>query len=160
MKVYIRNQQRLIKVNQQKITSLLRKALHLLGLHRVELSIFLVNDRRMRILNRQYRGVDSTTDVLSFPQNDNPPLPPFTKGGLGGITKLGYLKSNIVLGDIVINLHKAKRQAAEDTLTFNEELRWLLIHGLLHLIGYEHEKSGYDEKKMRRKERELLNALE
>ncbi|MEW6417976.1 MAG: rRNA maturation RNase YbeY [Nitrospirota bacterium] len=153
MKVYIKNQQRLIKVNQHRIRNLIKKVLHLLGLHKAELSILLINDRRMRMLNHQYRGIDRTTDVLSFPQN--PPLPPFTKGGMGGL-----LTQNFVLGDIIINLHQAKRQAAEHGLTFNEELRWLLIHGLLHLIGYEHEKGGYDEKKMRRKERELLNALE
>ena len=84
MKVYIKNQQRLIKVNQQRIRSLLKKILRLLGLHKAELSILFVNDRRMRILNRQYRGVDKTTDVLSFPLN--PPLPPFTKGGIGGLS--------------------------------------------------------------------------
>ena len=65
----------------------------------------------------------------------------------------------IPLGDIVINLHQAKRQASEHGLTFTEELRWLLIHGLLHLIGYDHEKGGYDEKKMRRKEKELLSKI-
>jgi len=65
----------------------------------------------------------------------------------------------IPLGDIVINIHQAKRQAAEHSLTFNEELRWILIHGLLHLTGYDHEKGGYDEKKMRRKEKELLSKI-
>jgi len=100
------------------------------------------------ILNRQYRGIERATDVLSFPQIE------FS-------SQLSALNSQrFVLGDIVINLHQAKRQAAEHGLTFNEELRWLLIHGLLHLIGYEHEKSRYDEKKMRRKERKLLKALE
>jgi probable rRNA maturation factor len=99
----------------------------------------------MRMLNRLYRGINRTTDVLSFPMiNEKWPLS----------------TSHLLLGDIIINLHQAKRQAAEHDLTFNEELRWLLIHGLLHLIGYEHEKSRYHEKKMRRKERELLNALE
>jgi rRNA maturation RNase YbeY len=66
---------------------------------------------------------------------------------------------NYVLGDIVINLHQAKRQATEHRLTFNEELGWLLIHGLLHLIGYDHEKSRYQKNKMRVKEKELLDAL-
>ncbi|MEW6214325.1 MAG: rRNA maturation RNase YbeY [Nitrospirota bacterium] len=159
MKVYIKNQQRLIKVNQHRIRRDLKKTLRLLGLNRAELSVLFVNDRRMKILNRQYRGIDRTTDVLSFPQQENPPLPPFTKGGHGGITKLGYLKSNIVLGDIVINLHQTKRQAAEHGLTFNEELRQLMIHGLLHLIGYDHEKSRYHKSKMESKGRELLKAL-
>jgi probable rRNA maturation factor len=179
MKVHIKNRQRLIKINQQRIRSLLRKALHLLSPRKAELSILFVNDRRMRILNLQYRGVDRTTDVLSFPQIENPPSPPFNsplskggyrgvKRGRGGVTnskittikEKGYRDMPLPLGDIVINLHRAKRQAAGHGLTFNEELRWLLIHGLLHLIGYEHEKGGYNQKKMRKKERELLNTLE
>jgi probable rRNA maturation factor len=112
----------------------------------------------MRMLNRQYRGIDRTTDVLSFPQQENYKLQ-ITSCKLQN-KEAFQLNSSLVLGDIIINLHQAKRQAAEHDLTFNEELRWLLIHGLLHLIGYEHEKSRYHEKKMRRKERELLNALE
>jgi len=64
-----------------------------------------------------------------------------------------------VLGDIVINLHKAERQAAEYGLTLNEELRRLLIHGLLHLTGYEHEKGGYAERKMKDKTRYLLARI-
>ena len=159
MKVYIKNRQRRIKVNQKRIISHLRKALSLLGLHNAEVSILLVNDRRMKELNLRYRGLDNTTDVLSFPQIDNPPLPPFIKGGRGGIMNSECLTADIVLGDIVINLHKAKRQAVERDLTFNEELSWLLIHGLLHLIGYDHEKRRCFRNKMESKERELLSAL-
>ena len=159
MKVYIKNQQRLIKVNQQRITRLLTKALRLLGLHGAELSIFFVNDIRMRILNREYRGVDRTTDVLSFPQNDNAFSPHFNKGGLGGITNSERSMLNFILGDIVINLHKANRQAMEYGTTLNEELKRLLIHGLLHLIGYDHEMGKYAERKMQKKTKEILNQL-
>jgi probable rRNA maturation factor len=159
MKVYIENRQRRIQVSQQKIENLLRKALRLLRLPEAELSILLVNDRRMRMLNSQYRGIDRTTDVLSFPQCENPPLPPFTKGGRRGITNSRFTIHESVLGDIVINLHKAERQAAEYGLTLNEELKRLLIHGLLHLAGYDHEKGGYAEKKMRDKTRDLLARL-
>jgi rRNA maturation RNase YbeY len=113
----------------------------------------------MRILTRRYRGVDSTTDVLSFPQDGNPPSPPFTKGGVRGVMSAQFRTPNVILGDIVINLHQAKRQAAEHGYTFNEELRLLIIHGLLHLIGYDHEKSRYQRNKMRAKEKELLHAL-
>lgn len=101
----------------------------------------------MRILNHQYRGVDRTTDVLAFPQIE-------TK-----IPNLELKPQNFILGDIVINLHKAKRQAIEYGITFNTEVKKLLIHGILHLIGYDHEKGGYPEKKMRRKERELFEKI-
>jgi probable rRNA maturation factor len=146
MKVYIENRQRRIKVSQQRIGNLLRKALRLLRLHEAELSVLLVNDRRMRILNRQYRGIDRTTDVLSFPQ--------MTKA------QSSKLKAqSCLLGDIVINLHKAERQAAEYGLPLNEELKRLLIHGLLHLTGYDHEKGRYAERKMKDKTRYLLARL-
>jgi len=99
----------------------------------------------MKLLNRRYRGVDKTTDVLSFPQ----------------IEKLTPALStqHFVLGDIVINVQRAKRQAEEQGHTLYEELKRLMIHGLLHLIGYDHEKSRYQRNKMRAKERELLDAL-
>jgi probable rRNA maturation factor len=101
----------------------------------------------MRVLNRTYRGVDRTTDVLSFPQTEQ------------GIRNPEPGTQNPILGDIVINLHKTERQAQEYGHSFYEELNRLLIHGLLHLIGYDHEKAGYDEKKMKMKERELLRVL-
>lgn len=114
-------------------------------------------------MNRQYRGIDRTTDVLSFPQCENAPLRPFAKGGRGGITNSRFTPPQAdhdsVLGDIVINLHTAERQAAEYGLTLNEELRRLLVHGLLHLAGYDHEKGRYAERKMKDKTRDLLTGL-
>jgi len=111
-------------------------------------------------LNEQYRGVESTTDVLSFPQISD----------LGSHhLKLNQIKSGhsafriphseFVLGDIIINLHKARRQATEYNQNFYEELKRLLIHGLLHLINYDHEKSRRHKKIMESKEKELLAGL-
>ena len=145
MKVYIKNHQRLIKVNRQRIKRQLRKALQLLRLHKAELSILFVNDERMKQLNEQYRGVESTTDVLSFPQIE--------------IQNLKFKTQNFILGDIVINLHRARRQAAEYNLGFYDELKRLLIHGLLHLIHYDHETSKHQKQKMKAKEKELLEEL-
>ncbi len=102
----------------------------------------------MRVLNRQYRGIDRTTDVLSFPQEDSVSFKDLSP------------ECEIVLGDIVINLHKAERQARENGLTFQEELKRLLVHGLLHLLGYDHEKGGNAERKMREKSRRLLKELD
>ncbi len=110
----------------------------------------------MRILNNEYRGVNRSTDVLSFPQEEN-----FRICKKVSRVKLSTFKNqtSLILGDIVINLHQAKRQAKEHGLTFNEELKRLLIHGLLHLIGYDHERGWDDEKKMKKKEKELLTKL-
>lgn len=99
----------------------------------------------MKKLNRLYRGVEGTTDVLSFPIYES--LSEMPHGG------------EFLLGDIVINLHAAARHSAEHGVTLAEEVRRLLIHGFLHLLGYDHEKSSYHAKKMRRRERELRDAL-
>jgi probable rRNA maturation factor len=115
------------------------------------------------MLNCQYRGIDRTTDVLSFPQNSAEELK--SRGAVVSFRvpcrTSGLQTSHRIfpLGDIVINLHKAERQAAEYGLTLNEELKRLLIHGLLHLTGYDHEKGVYAERKMREKTRHMLAKL-
>jgi len=109
-----------------------------------EISILLAGDGRMRKLNRLYRGKDRTTDVLSFPQ--------VAGGGR-------YDAFPCPLGDIVISLPQARRQAKEHGATFYEELARLLIHGLLHLLGYDHEKNAYQARKMRKLEQELFDGI-
>ncbi len=118
-------------------------------LGRLEVSVLLVNDAGMRRLNHLYRGIDRTTDVLSFPLI-NPTRPPLDlRGGVEGL----------LLGDIVISLPQTKRQAEEYGATFDRELSRLLIHGLLHLLGHDHEKSSYRAAKMRRLEAELAEVV-
>lgn len=150
MPVLISNRQR-----PAGLYSASRKVLSLLGLAEAELSILLVDDKKMRQLNFAYRGADKTTDVLSFPQISE-------KWEIGN-EKLNKRKkmiksstSHFLLGDVVINLQAAKRQASEHGLSLTEEIRWLLVHGILHLMGYDHEKSKYAGRKMRTKEKELL----
>jgi len=128
----------------------------LLGLKDAELSILFVNDRQMKELNHKYRGIDRTTDVLSFPQ-----MSYSVKRKALSVKSYDAINAQrtTLLGDVVINLQAAKRQAPEHGLSFTGELRWLLIHGILHLIGYDHERSKYAERKMRTKERELLGYL-
>jgi probable rRNA maturation factor len=104
----------------------------------------------MKELNRVYRSLDRTTDILSFPLYNS--MKDIRKG-------LKTLPGGTLLGDIVINLHRAAEQAKEDGNTFYEELTFLLIHGLLHLIGYDHEVNVYQAGKMRKKELELIDAL-
>jgi len=85
-------------------------------------SVALITDDRMKELNRFFRGKDSTTDVLSFPHEPDEFDPD---------------KSN--LGDIVISAEQAQKQAGENGLSLDAEIRQLLLHGLLHLCGYDHE---------------------
>ena len=104
-------------------------------------AIVLVSDPRMRALNRTYRGKDYATDVLSFITDSSP-------GGKGGIGKPVLP----MLGDVVIARGVAKRQARAAGHPELDELRLLALHGLLHLLGYDHER---DNGRMRRVERRL-----
>jgi probable rRNA maturation factor len=103
-----------------------------------EVTVALVSERRMRVLNRAFRGKDYTTDVLSFPA-DAGDLSPGAEAGLG---------------DIVIASAVAARQAREHGHTAGTELRLLALHGLLHLLGYDHEHAD-DEGRMARAEARL-----
>ncbi len=115
------------------------------ALEHLEVSVLFVNDAGMRRLNHLYRGIDRTTDVLSFPLiSEKPPL---------------HHARQLLLGDIVISLPQAKRQAEEYGTNLNQELARLLVHGLLHLLGYDHEKSSYRAAKMRRLEAELAEVV-
>jgi len=100
----------------------------------------------MTRLNRLHRTLNRTTDVLSFPIYERRAEIPVDRQSL--------------LGDVVINLDAAKRQASLYGLTLYGEVRRLLIHGFLHLLGYDHERNPYQEKEMRRHENELRNTLE
>jgi len=120
----------------------LTKALRYLQLPSSELSVLFVNSRRMRLLNTRYRGLAKDTDVLSFPLMDS-----------------GLQHGPVMLGDIVISVPRALEQAGEFGVPFYDELRRLLVHGLLHLTGYDHEINAYQKKKMEKKEEELLDAI-
>lgn len=127
----------------------------------------------MKALNLMYRGIDRTTDVLSFPQYDSndlrvasnelkgPPLhPPLIKGGhRGGDPSLVTCRSLLPLGDIVINMNRAKAQAEERGISLRKEIKFLLIHGLLHLFGYDHEKNRRQAVRMKKMESELMDIV-
>jgi probable rRNA maturation factor len=116
--------------------------LEALDLGASELSLSLVDDAEMRRLNRSWRGKDRPTDVLSFSLRE---------GEFGRVSS--------ALGDVVISLETAKRQGREHGLTLGEEVNRLLVHGILHLAGYDHEISFREERRMRRKEREMLRRI-
>jgi len=111
-----------------------------------EISILFIDDIEMRVLNKRYRGKDKTTDVLSFSQID----------GYKN-SKLRTLNTELLLGDVVISVETAKRQAKERGHSFNREVLILLTHGILHLLGYDHEGDRKKAVEMRRKEKELMS---
>jgi probable rRNA maturation factor len=110
-------------------------------------AVALVSDRRVRALNRSYRRQDHATDVLSFPAGDSS-----TPARSSLIPDPSSLIPDPFLGDIVIARGVARRQAREAGHSERTELRVLALHGLLHLLGYDHER---DEGRMRRVERRL-----
>lgn len=107
-----------------------------------ELSVALVGDERMRELNRDWRGKDRTTDVLSFSQVEGEDMP----------------EASPMLGDVVVSVDVLRRQAADGGWAVEEELARLLLHGVLHLIGYDHEDEG-DARVMRAEEARVVRDL-
>lgn len=137
--IEIVNQQRKIKLDRKNFSLFAENAVS--KIHEAEnkdITIAFVSDRKIRELNNEFRGKNSTTDVLSFPfeadafDDENP------------------------LGDIVISLEQAQRQAAENNLTLELEVKQLILHGILHLCGYDHET---DSGEMNRLELELREIL-
>ncbi len=120
-----------------------RRALELLGETKAEVCVSLVDDDQIRALNRQYRGKDAATDVLAFAAREGERVP----------------GDEHWLGDIVISLDTARRQARQGGHGLVHELIRLVTHGLLHLLGYDHERSPAEARRMRRKERWLLRML-
>ncbi len=112
-----------------------------------ELTVLLCDDARIRKLNREYRGRDAATDVLSFPQLD----------GDAGV--VGAAGGQELLGDVVISVDAVERQARDGGWSQAEEAARLLLHGLLHLLGYDHERSRGEALRMQAEERRLAAAL-
>lgn len=144
MNIQIENQQKKFPPNRRQIRSTLQKLLRHLGREDGELSVLLVDDEGIREINRRFLNRDRPTNVISFAM---------TEGRHGDITPQ-------LLGDIVISLEAAKREGEANGLTLSESIDFLLIHGLLHLLGYEHEGGKRGEaRRMEEKEDELFFLL-
>ena len=110
-----------------------------------EVSVTFVDDNSIQMLNRDYRGIDAPTDVLSFPQDDE-----------GGFAILQGMPQ--ILGDIVISLQRARDQAAEYGHGVEREVTYLAVHGFFHLLGYDHN-NPHDQSLMRQREEKVLGEL-
>ena len=165
MEILIRNQQSL-PVNQARLIRVAKKLLRVEEFPRpAEVSVLLTTDEQIRQLNRDYRGKDRPTDVLSFQQlEDDVPFgvrwldtalacePPHNKAVSSHRTPRGRsVEEPVILGDVVISVETAARQAAERGRSLDDELSLLVAHGILHLLGYDDEtEEGAEE--MRRHE--------
>jgi probable rRNA maturation factor len=110
------NRQRARKIDTEAWAAFAAKALQAIGNHGSSATIAFVSDKSIRKLNQQFRNLDKATDVLSFPADEDANL-----------------------GDIAISVDTAAAQAKENGLTFEDEIAQLILHGLLHLSGYDHE---------------------
>jgi len=146
MPVHMQSQVRRFMFDQVYLKHSARTILADIGEPAAELGILLVGNQRMRSLNRRYRGKNRTTDVLAFAVREAmvPHAPCLTPN---------------MLGDVVIAVPEAARQAKQGQRSLNEELMVLLIHGILHLCGYDHEGSEKEARRMRRRERMILRSL-
>jgi probable rRNA maturation factor len=130
--VEVVNRQRRLHLDTEAWSTFATRALNAIGKNDSSATIAFVSDKRIRELNRQFRGIDKATDVLSFPAEE---------------------ESN--LGDVAVSVETAATQARENGLTLDKEIAQLILHGLLHLSGYDHETDNGEmnhlELKLRRK---------
>jgi probable rRNA maturation factor len=139
--IEIVNRQRKIQIDCEHWQTFAAKALRVAPVNaRQDLTVVFVSDRAMCEINRTWRGKRGTTDVLSFPAHQNE----FEKA------------AGLNLGDVLISVEQAARQAATNGLSLEEEIAQLILHGLLHLCGYDHE---IDNGKMDRLEVRLRRRL-
>lgn len=129
------------KVPSRALKKIGAAILAVLGQAEAELSLALIGNAEMRKLNARYRGKDYPTDVLSFPLEEKLPSP------------------ERLLGDVIISVEKAREQAKERGRTRDEEMVTLLIHGIVHLLGYDHERSAKDARVMKRLENKIYRQL-
>ena len=157
MKVSIRNNQRKFKVTKEMrdlVRSAVKAALEYMDFPlKSEVSVMFTDDEEIHALNRLHRGVDRPTDVLSFPL--------FEYDENGDITEddLDFNPNGeMILGDIVISLETASRQAREYGHSFEREIGFLTVHSMLHLFGYDH-MTPEDEEEMFGYQREILERM-
>ncbi len=133
-------------MDEQKIKAKVKRVLEDLECHEKELSILFTDDRRMAELNLRYRGKTGPTDVLAFPMGDD-------HAGEAGQPAF----ESVMLGDVVVSVDTALRDADDLEQSLERTIDRLLIHGILHLLGYDHEKSSVDSILMTKEEERLMD---
>lgn len=152
MEITVINRQRSYSIAGQEWGEFAKKVLAAMKLEQAEATIVFIGDRQMRKLNREFRSIDKPTDVLSFSYfaaSEDSIITSDEESENSFTTQRDYL------GDVVISTQTAARYATELGLTFEQEVKTLILHGLLHLCGYDHETDNGEmerlEKKLRRR---------
>ena len=153
LKIYFENEQDKIDITY-KLKMLMRKAVETTldyeGYNNsCEVSLTFTDNEGIQGYNKKFRNIDRPTDVLSFPLLD-----------FDGTEEEPVIDEFInMLGDIVISLEKAKEQSEEYNHSFERETAFLCVHSMLHLLGYDHEKSDEDDVDMRRRQSEIMDIM-
>lgn len=144
MKLQIENNQNKIKIDKRRIRSTVLRIMRILDCADKEISLSFVDDEKIKKLNKEYLGKDKPTNVISFSLRE---------GEYSDINPQ-------IMGDIIISVETAQRDALLGNLTVSQEIDFLIIHGILHLLGYNHENTTREEtNKMRKKEKDLFTAV-
>ena len=144
MKIQIENRQKLIKIDRKKIRAAVTTLLKLERCSDKELSVTFVDDSGIQIINSKYLGKNKPTNVISFSLQEG---------------EYGEVNPDL-MGDIIISVETAQRDAVKGNLSFDEEIIFLIIHGFLHLTGYDHVNTSAENiRKMKKREKELFLKL-
>jgi probable rRNA maturation factor len=151
LKVYIDNRQKAIKI-PSGLRLLVRRCCNATLVNEnfegsAEVNVTFVSDAQIRELNAHYRHIDKATDVLSFPMGED------------GKYDVNPDSGSFVLGDVVISLERAQQQADSYGHSLQDEVTFLTVHSILHLLGYDHVNGGLQAMRMRDKEQVILKAL-
>ncbi len=144
MGILIDDRQKKLKISKIKLQKRAQAILNALGSPEGELSILVVDDSEIKTLNKDYLNRSGPTNVIAFPMKE---------GDFSDINPQ-------LLGDVVISIETAGREALQSGISAEERFAQLLVHGILHLFGFDHEKSEQDARKMEKKSNELLRLIE
>jgi len=144
MAISVQNRQRTVAIHTTAVKRRVRRIMAYLGCSDRELSVVFGSDRLLQELNRTYRHKDCATNVLAFPQYPTYAGEPVTT----------------ILGDVVVSLPTAAREACALQQSLEERVVYLLLHGMLHLLGYDHERSAVQRRHMEALERQVLASLQ
>ena len=144
MGILIDDRQKRHKISKTILQKKAQAILNALGSHEGELSILVVDDSEIKTLNKDYLNRSGPTNVIAFPMKE---------GDFSDINPQ-------LLGDVVISMETAGREALQSGISTEERFAQLLVHGILHLFGFDHEKSEQDARKMEKKSNELLKLFE
>ncbi|NLK93953.1 MAG: rRNA maturation RNase YbeY [Clostridiales bacterium] len=161
--IYVDNIQSKVNISEKEIEGLKETILKALMEEEVkvpcEVSLLFVDNEKIREINRENRGIDRETDVLSFPMLDYEDKKVFKEYYKDYNFDETYKDGDeVVLGDIVLSLEKSLEQSKEYNHSFLRETSYLVVHSVLHLLGYDHMEEN-DKVKMRKREEEILELL-